>query len=482
MEVEGDVGDEQFPQHPSLDFPPAITQPNSTLFPLSQPTHEDETPSQLMVKISRHTNGAAKSLGLEVSGNGTGPTSADDDRDHLAQVAAATGPCHSLGSAQGPGVRTEDIATSSTAMGVLSHKTLLTVTESEDFNLTNQLSSCAPAADQSDGHEIEQNFSVSQEKMGPEILAVPEDTSVEDHINTVRAIRGSRVALILPMYMKYRERLVPLKVLVDTGCEVDLVRTGLIDSGLFFPTEKNIRLVTANGSLLGGGSKQTRFNLMVKANPISHIGEPKILVFPTTFVEANIQVDVILSFKWLVEFDLDIKCRDYGLQTNTRPLFFIPGIEGTSQKVCNVSLRGEDWKPKCLRIAASFEEAPYEDKPYWDIVNNPEAFMFPREISQLRRLQLRAFPELESEHEWEDNYFMPLLEMASDDEGEGDQPAEIEDDICFAQSVVLTHNPITHPQASEIKEKILSDFSETVFRQKNGPHTPGSRSIWGSHH
>ena len=56
-------------------------------------------------------------------------------------------------------------------------------------------------------------------------------------------------------------------------------------------------------------------------------GGLRFLEFPTIMYEADIEVDMILSYKWLVQYDLDIKSRRYGLQTNSTPQFFIPGLD-----------------------------------------------------------------------------------------------------------------------------------------------------------
>ena len=52
----------------------------------------------------------------------------------------------------------------------------------------------------------------------------------------------------------------------------------------------------------------------------------RFLILPTTLYEADISVDVLLSFSWLQELNLDIKAKDYGLQTHTTPPYFISGI------------------------------------------------------------------------------------------------------------------------------------------------------------
>ena len=47
--------------------------------------------------------------------------------------------------------------------------------------------------------------------------------------------------------------------------------------------------------------------------------DPIIMECPTKLMEAEVSVDIILSFNWLVEFNVDLQGRRYGFQTNTTP-------------------------------------------------------------------------------------------------------------------------------------------------------------------
>jgi hypothetical protein len=48
-----------------------------------------------------------------------------------------------------------------------------------------------------------------------------------------------------------------LEVLVDTGAEANLVRIGLLPDHLFFTASKILKLLTANGQRLAGGTRIT---------------------------------------------------------------------------------------------------------------------------------------------------------------------------------------------------------------------------------
>ena len=103
------------------------------------------------------------------------------------------------------------------------------------------------------------------------------------------------------------------------------MKKGLIPSKYFSPAARKIQFVTANGTTLGGGDKEVKLDLITCANIVGEETK-KFLILTTTLYEADISVDVLLSFSWLQEFNLDIKAKDYGLQTHTTPPYFISGI------------------------------------------------------------------------------------------------------------------------------------------------------------
>ena len=143
----------------------------------------------------------------------------------------------------------------------------------------------------------------------PEIFAVPEGISVEEHISRLRAIRHEYISLILRVWSLQPDGTkVPLDALVDTGCEVNLIRAGLVPQNYFSPSTVRIRLVNASGEALGGGAQQVKLNLQVQGYEVTEVSPPpsRILGFETIFYEADISVDIILSYKWLYEYDINI--------------------------------------------------------------------------------------------------------------------------------------------------------------------------------
>ena len=128
-----------------------------------------------------------------------------------------------------------------------------------------------------------------------------------------------RVALIVPflVILENGEK-IPIKALVDTGCENNIIKKGLIPHRYFATARKQIRFVTANGTILGGGDMEAHLRLLTCADLVG--GESiRLLELPTTFYEADIKVDALLSFGLLQDFHLKLKARKCGLKTHTNP-------------------------------------------------------------------------------------------------------------------------------------------------------------------
>ena len=85
----------------------------------------------------------------------------------------------------------------------------------------------------------------------------------------------------------------PLKVLVDTGAETNLIREGLVSPMEFLPAKHHLCLTTANGQRLRGGRNILCTDL--KFNRISSEGD----VMEGKIFEADINADVILGHPWL---------------------------------------------------------------------------------------------------------------------------------------------------------------------------------------
>ena len=135
------------------------------------------------------------------------------------------------------------------------------------------------------------DFSVPQES--------PEGGPYEKKIVVDRVRTKGDLRLILEVDARLPSgNLQPLKVLVDTGAETNLIREGLVSPVEFLPAKHHLCLTTANGQRLRGG--RNIFCTDLKFNRISSEGDVmEGCSLRAKFFEADINADVILGHPWL---------------------------------------------------------------------------------------------------------------------------------------------------------------------------------------
>ena len=188
---------------------------------------------------------------------------------------------------------------------------------------------------------------------------------------------------------------------------------------------------------------------MVANGRIEGSGEALNFDFPTTHFEADISVDVILSFGWLVDFDVDVCGRRYGLKTNTTPLYVIPGIQAASVALGPMrqvrliqAVNQNNPKSKAFFIRPSKDLGVPEGKPenevekdYWEAC---EEVLEPEEetsLQYLRCMRLTAEPEAEEGE-------TPSPELDEDSlQDISKRLLEIQQTPKYIRGIVVAHNP-----------------------------------------
>ena len=100
--------------------------------------------------------------------------------------------------------------------------------------------------------------------------------------------------------------------LVDTGCEVNLMRGDLIPASCFLVSQQPHRLKAANQNLLLGG--QLEANVKLRINGIDYdTDRPVELDIPIKCHNVKISHDIMLSYSWLVANRMDIIPRQHGM-------------------------------------------------------------------------------------------------------------------------------------------------------------------------
>jgi hypothetical protein len=118
----------------------------------------------------------------------------------------------------------------------------------------------------------------------------------------------------------------PLRILIDTGSEVNLVRKGLLRPECFRPTPRPIRFYAANQTVLAGGQREVEAILhFAGVDPDSKAKKP--LPIPICCYDADIHVDMIVSYAWLVDSQADIIPRRHGLMFHhtDQGVVWVPG-------------------------------------------------------------------------------------------------------------------------------------------------------------
>ena len=91
---------------------------------------------------------------------------------------------------------------------------------------------------------------------------------------------------------------VPLLALVDPGAEINLVRKGFIPDSYFYRSKCPKQFVTANHAILDGGLYEVPCEVVLEGCD-SDTCEPVTLKCPTSFYDADVRVDALLSYEWL---------------------------------------------------------------------------------------------------------------------------------------------------------------------------------------
>ena len=106
-----------------------------------------------------------------------------------------------------------------------------------------------------------------------------------------------------------------MSALIDTGAEVNLVRRGLVASKYFKRALKRRRFVTANRTILTGGAVEVPCELLLHGVDMDTSEEVR-LSCTMALYDADIMVDMILSYEWMATMDVDVHCRRHGLMVN----------------------------------------------------------------------------------------------------------------------------------------------------------------------
>ena len=105
-------------------------------------------------------------------------------------------------------------------------------------------------------------------------------------------------------------RRIRLDILVDTGAQVNILKTGLAPEGLCRPSSKPIVFLQADSSKPRGGASEVDCQVFMRGTEID-TGRETYAALPVTWYEGDIMADAIVSLAWLAEFDVDINSQNH---------------------------------------------------------------------------------------------------------------------------------------------------------------------------
>ena len=132
----------------------------------------------------------------------------------------------------------------------------------------------------------------------PPLLALTEPWELEPDR---RRVRDLRLTIDVTFHFSTSETR-RVRVLIDTGSEVNLIRRGIIPPHLLTPVKRPLRIATASHELMPGGDKEVACKIVLTG--IEHdTRAPRAVKVPTTLYEADIGVEAILSYEWLTTYN-----------------------------------------------------------------------------------------------------------------------------------------------------------------------------------
>ena len=115
-------------------------------------------------------------------------------------------------------------------------------------------------------------------------------------------------------------------VLIDTGAQVSLIRRGIIPSEMFRKSPKPVRLVAAGKQVMHGGDREVELHLQFEG-VFEGTDEKTKLFSPSTFYEADIADDLIVSYTWLGQRGFEVIPRRHGIVCEKGGLrIWVPGV------------------------------------------------------------------------------------------------------------------------------------------------------------
>ena len=120
-------------------------------------------------------------------------------------------------------------------------------------------------------------------------------------------------SLLIPIVVLTRDgKRQKVTAMVDTGADVCLVQRNLFDNQYLVPTKHQIVIKAANQQGLGGNHRELVGKLIISGVDQDTRTEREVLL-PFRAFDADLMVDMILSYDWLATHSIDVRPRRHGI-------------------------------------------------------------------------------------------------------------------------------------------------------------------------
>ena len=303
--------------------------------------------------------------------------------------------------------------------------------------------------------------------------------------------RGGALQLMVEVEISVCGHHKKIQALIDTGAQANLIRGNIFPDAVWKRARNPLALMAANGDVLSGGQREIEASITFHVEPESEIGRRDSTPTWSTmarFYDGEISCDAILGYGWLAQQKLDVLPWRNALQLHHPPRWILVS-KATFQPFEN-NLDSENGE---IDVSISPRENNKKksvwSKQEWQGLSEEEILDRAVQINRVRTLQLELAEEVnqetgdlvtelltDEETLWEAAKLLQASKPTTDSEnyGENSDNGSVGGGKKCAKirGYTITEDPIDTPLAKELREKLIADYKDSVFREKVWPKPP----------
>jgi hypothetical protein len=164
----------------------------------------------------------------------------------------------------------------------------------------------------------------------------------------------SHILMFVQSVLRTRDgKEIPVKAVVDTGAEVNLVRRGLLDGEYLHAPSKYLALTGINQDLISGGYLEFSGKILMDGVE-SESKRPLAVSMSFRALEVEMDADCILSYPWLANHHVDVYPKRHGIMVH--------GLETlvwvSAMKLGKSEGKREEVRPTVVQMVTESEESP----------------------------------------------------------------------------------------------------------------------------